>query len=82
MYTCSQVLVEESAKKHTSRIRRGSLLTMGSDVDSQPEKEAKKLKEQVEVIQFQSSGQRVPEPNPLTSISFDTRPDSDLKIIG
>ena len=65
--------MEESAKKHTSRIRRGSLLTMGSDVDSQPEKEAKKLKEQVEVIQVQSSAQQVPEPHPQTGISFNTR---------
>ena len=45
---------------------------MGSDVDSQPEKEAKKLKEQVEVIQVQSSAQQVPEPDLLTGISFDT----------
>ena len=66
--------MEESAKKHTSRIRRGSLLTIGSDVDSQPEKEAKKLKEQVEVIQVQSSAQQVPAPDPLTSISFDSQP--------
>ena len=73
IHTCSQGPVEESAKKHTSRIRRGSLLTMGSDVDSQPEKEAKKLKEQVEVIQVQSSAQQVPVPDLLTSISFDTR---------
>ena len=46
---------------------------MGSDVDSQPEKEAKKLKEQVEVIQVQSSAQQVPEPHPQTGISFNTR---------
>ena len=47
---------------------------MGSDVDSQPEKEAKKLKEQVEVIQVQSSAQQVPEPDLLTGIFFYTRP--------
>ena len=74
IHTCSQGPVEESAKKHTSRIRRGSLLTIGSDVDSQPEKEAKKLKEQVEVIQVQSSAQQVPVPDLLTGISFDTQP--------
>ena len=66
--------MEESAKNYTSKIRRGSLLTIGSDVDSQPEKEAKKLKEQVEVIQVQSSAQQVPVPDLLTGISFDTRP--------
>ena len=47
---------------------------MGSDVDSQPEKEAKKLKEQVEVIQVQSSALLVPVPHLLTGISFDTQP--------
>ena len=52
---------------------------MGSDVDSQPEKEAKKLKEQVEVIQVQSSAQQVPVPDLLTGIFSNTLPDPTLK---
>ena len=32
--------------------------------------------------QLRHSAQRVPEPDPLPGISFDTRPDSVLEIIG